>query len=86
VAPEYVVTASDLRIELETNRSLIAECEAARKKLYEDERYAAFPNRPGMPDPEAVAAIDKQLGDLRAQRATLEVALAALLDLEDRMH
>jgi hypothetical protein len=83
VAPEYVRTVSDVRIQLETNRSKIAECEAARKKLFEDERYAAFPNRPGMPDPDTVAAIDKQLGDLKAERATLETALATLLDRDD---
>ena len=82
-AREYVRTKADVQTELETNRSQIAEREAARKKLFEDERYAAGTNRPNMPDPDGVAAIDKQLGDLKANRATLEAELADFVARED---
>jgi hypothetical protein len=83
MAREVARTTADVRVDLEANRSQIAEREAARKKLFDDKRYGAFPGYAYPPDPDDVAAIDKQLGDLKAQRAALETQLAALLDRDE---
>jgi hypothetical protein len=83
-APRYVRTTAEVRGELETNRSQIAECEAARRKLFEDERYYAYPSRPNLPDPDKVAELDKQLGDLKARRVELEAELATLVAVDER--